>query len=198
MSLLAITKWNYDRNGLARDPKLEREMLDEEALEFKLGLIDFIRDDNLFKLEAMVEMIDAYCDFSFVYTGTIAKQISASDWIDEEKRMMYMNTYIIEGLFKHGVQIFDGNGKSVIDEANDAVIEANEAKPVKKTMHKVLKGDDWKDPKDLILDLLKARGWNDDTDAVADARAKDRANTNNGGTLEDFQAQFQEEEAPSE
>lgn len=185
MSLLEVAKWNNDRNGLVFNAELERNMLDEEAKEFQDGLKDYL-GDSLFKLEAVVEMIDAYCDFNFVYTGTICKAIAEPGWVDEEKRMTYMNTFIIEALFKHGVTIFDGNGKSVIDEAMGFVIEANKAKPINKTSGKVTKGKDWKDPKELIKQVILDRGWDEDTEAVKAKREASRAKPTVAGTVEDF------------
>jgi hypothetical protein len=193
MSLLEITKWNYKRNGLVLDRELERNMLDEEAQEFNEGLIMYLNNTSL-KLEAVVDMVDAYCDFNFVYTGTISKQIGDSQWIDEEKRMMYMNTYLIEILFAHGVQIFTPEGKSIIDSSIEYVIEANKKKPITKTSGKVIKGEDWVDPKEQIKELLISRGWNDSVDDVAKQRELQKVQSSTtGGTMEDFVANFNED-----
>ena len=169
MSLIEIAKWNYDRNGLEFDRELERDMLDEEAYEFKLGLEDYLRDDNLFKVLSVVEMIDAYCDFNFVLTGTISKAIDLFNVIPMdvyEKQMVYMNTFIIEALVKHGVKVYDKEGKSIIDYAMGYVIEANHKKCENKTTTKVEKGKDWVDPKSRIKNLLIERGFNENTEEV--------------------------------
>ncbi len=192
MSLLQVTRWNYKRNGCEMHQHLEHSMLLEEETEFKeQGLIPYLKG-GLFQLDAVVEMIDAYCDYNFVYSGTIAKaigtEVNLSDF-DVEAKMTMMNTYIIEALLEHNVTIMDVNsGKSVIDEAMGFVIEANEAKPVKRTTGKVTKGKTWVDPKERISDLLKTRGW-DDVQKTASERAeelKEDLSKPVNGTLEGF------------
>ncbi len=201
MSLLQVTRWNYKRNKCEMHQHLEYSMLLEEETEFKeQGLIPYLKG-GLFQLDAVVEMIDAYCDYNFVYSGTIAKaigtEVNLSDF-DAESKMTMMNTYIIEALLEHNVTIMDVNtGKSVIDEAMGFVIEANEAKPIKKLTgaRKVAKGKTWIDPKHRILEMLKLRGW-DDVQKIASERAKELKEDLSkpvNGTLEGFEELTEEQ-----
>lgn len=202
MSLLQVTRWNYKRNKCEMHQHLEHSMLLEEETEFKeQGLLPYL-EGGLFQLDAVVEMIDAYCDYNFVYSGTIGKAIGTEvnlSVFDVESKMTMMNTYIIEALLEHNVTIMDvKTGKSVIDEAMGFVIDANEAKPVKKTKGKVTKGAKWRDPKELILDLLVARGWDDEcktADRRADEAKESLASTvASNGTLEAFNELTEEQQ----
>lgn len=197
MGLLEITKWNYKRNKLALDVELEKAMLLEEELEFKDALLEYLDDSQLpqFSLDAVVDMVDAYCDYSFVYTGSVAKSLGTEAWFkDCEERMKFMNSYIIEALLEHKVQVMDiTTGKSVIDEAMQYVIDANNAKPVKKTKGKVAKGSDWVDPKEKIKESLLTRGWQDEAISLADQR-KEAEEAVLAGTLEDFQETYEVKE----
>lgn len=194
MSLLAVTRWNYVRNKCKMHQHLEHAMLLEEETEFKeQGLLPYL-EGGLFQLDAVVEMIDAYCDYNFVYSGTIGKAIGTEvnlSEFDVEAKMVMMNTYIIEALLEHNVTVMDvKTGKSVIDEAMGFVIDANEAKPIKKLTgaKKVAKGSTWVDPKQLILEMLVARGW-DDEQKTATQRAKEskvESTVAANGTLEAF------------
>ena len=189
MSLIEIAKWNYDRNDLECDFELEENMFDEEAYEFKIALKDYLRDDNLFKQTAVVDMIDAYCDCNFVHSGSIAKAINNFMYLnveDREKQMIYMNTFIIEALVRHGVKVYDKKGKSIIDYAMGYVIEANKNKPKTKTKDKVEKGKDWVDPKKRIEDLLDERGFNSDVEEVKRLREQEKNTKTVPGTLEAF------------
>jgi len=189
MSLIEIAKWNYDRNDLECDFELEENMFDEEAYEFKIALKDYLRDDNLFKQTAVVDMIDAYCDCNFVHSGSIAKAINNFMYLnveDREKQMIYMNTFIIEALVRHGVKVYDKKGKSIIDYAMGYVIEANKNKPKDKTKNKVEKGKDWVDPKKRIEDLLDERGFNSDVEEVKRLREQEKNTKTVPGTLEAF------------
>jgi hypothetical protein len=189
MSLIEIAKWNYDRNDLECDFELEENMFDEEAYEFKIALKDYLRDDNLFKQTAVVDMIDAYCDCNFVHSGSIAKAINNFSYLnveDREKQMIYMNTFIIEALVRHGVKVYDKKGKSIIDYAMGYVIEANKNKPKDKTKNKVEKGKDWVDPKKRIEELLDERGFNSDVAEVKRLREQEKTTKTVPGTLEAF------------
>jgi hypothetical protein len=189
MSLIEIAKWNYDRNDLECDFELEENMFDEEAYEFKIALKDYLRDDNLFKQTAVVDMIDAYCDCNFVHSGSIAKAINNFMYLnveDREKQMIYMNTFIIEALVRHGVKVYDKKGKSIIDYAMGYVIEANKNKPKDKTKNKVEKGKDWVDPKKRIEELLDERGFNSDVAEVKRLREQEKTTKTVPGTLEAF------------
>ena len=89
MSIIEIGKWNYMRNKLICDEELENNMLDEEEDEFKQGMglyFELMTSDNLFKeefvIDSVVEMIDAYCDYMYVYTGSSLKSIGTPFTID--------------------------------------------------------------------------------------------------------------------
>lgn len=170
MSIIEIGKWNYLRNGLEYNPELEQNMLDEEAKEFKDAFTTYLAlttsdayyaEDTL--LDEVVNMVDAYCDYMYVYTGTALKSIGMKA-IDASHTQSVMHSVLSEVLLTHGVRMYDGKGTlPLIEEAFQYVIEANNKKPLTKTKGKVTKGKDFKDPKVLIKELLKAKGF------VADA-----------------------------
>jgi hypothetical protein len=170
MSIIEIGKWNYLRNGLEYNPELEQNMLDEEAKEFKDAFTAYLAlttsdayyaEDTL--LDEVVDMVDAYCDYMYVYTGTSLKSIGFKH-IDASHTQSVMHSVLTEVLLTHGVRMYDGKGTlPLLEEAFQYVIEANNKKPLTKTKGKVTKGKDFIDPKALIKDLLKAKGF------VADA-----------------------------
>lgn len=158
MSLGIITKWNFDRNKLVYNEELEDAMYAEEAKEFRDALLAY-NDSPLNQLDLLVDMIDAYCDASFVYYGTVAKQIGATKLSDKNYELSIMNTYITEYLINHKVLLYPQEGMSTIEQALVYVIEANNKKPKAKTKTKIKKGGDWVDPKEQILSLLLERGY---------------------------------------
>ena len=158
MSLGIITKWNFDRNKLVYNEELEDAMYAEEAQEFRDALLRY-NDSPLSQLELLVDMIDAYCDASFVYYGTVAKQIGATKISDKNYELSIMNTYITEYMINHKVLLYPQEGMPTIEQALVYVIEANNKKPKVKTKTKVKKGEDWIDPKEQILSLLLERGY---------------------------------------
>lgn len=170
MSIIEIGKWNYLRNGLEYNPELEQNMLDEEAKEFKDAFTAYLAlttsdayyaEDTL--LDEVVDMVDAYCDYMYVYTGTALKSIGMKA-IDASHTQSVMHSVLTEVLLTHGVRMYDGKGTlPLLEEAFQYVIQANNKKPLTKTKGKVSKGKDFKDPKALIKELLKAKGF------VADA-----------------------------
>lgn len=164
MSLMQVAKWNYLRNGLVYNEELEINMLNEEEQEFKDALkMYFDSTNSLFNetacLDAVVDMVDAYCDFTFVYYGTKVKSMGTLANIDLSSKLSIMNTMLTEVLITHGVDMFQKMEAPIIEQCMSLVIEANEAKPIKKTKAKVSKGSDWKDPKQAIKELLVEKGF---------------------------------------
>lgn len=175
MSIIEIGKWNYLRNELKYNPELEQAMLDEEAKEFNdafkmyLHLItsdSYYTEDTL--LGEIVDMVDAYCDYMYVYTGTALKAIGFKH-IDASHTQSVMHSVLTEVLLTHGVQMYDGKGTlPLLEEAFQYVIEANNKKPLTKTKGKVTKGKDFIDPKALIKELLQAKGFVADAEEALD------------------------------
>lgn len=168
MSILSIGRWNYDRNGLDFNVVLEETMLREEIAEFKDGLKDYFKhtskevlpnEEDI--LDACVEMVDAYCDFMYVYTGTCIKQLGDTSVRDWSLNQSVMHSTLQEILPTHGVTMYSEKGTdiSLLEKCFKYVIEANEAKPINKTSGKVTKGKDWKDPKQLIKQELLDAGF---------------------------------------
>lgn len=158
MSLLSIAKWNYERNKLEYRAELEDAMYAEEVKEYKDGLEVYL-SNPLTKLECIVDMVDGYCDATFVHYGTIAKQLGHTKLSDRNYELSIMNTIITEILVTHKVKMYVDEGYPTIDMCMQAVIDANQAKPKVKTKTKVKKGEDWVDPKEQILSLLLERGY---------------------------------------
>ena len=168
MSIVNIGKWNYMRNGLKFDRDLETQMLEEEEAEFAKGMKDYFEQmtcDNLFKEElvtdAVVEMVDAYCDFMYVYTGTCLKSIGTECTVDYSHKQSLMNSVLQEILVTHGVKLYDKRKAELpfIEQCYSSVMDANDKKPITKTKGKVVKGSDFVDPKQQIRELLLERGF---------------------------------------
>ena len=168
MSIVNIGKWNYMRNGLKFNSELEHSMLAEEEAEFADGMKNYFEQmtcDNLFKAEAVedavVEMIDAYCDFMYVYTGTCLKTIGTDYTIDCSHKQSLMNSVLQEILVTHGVKLYDKMKAELpfIEQCYSFVMDANDKKPITKTKGKVIKGSDFVDPKQQIRELLIDRGF---------------------------------------
>lgn len=168
MSIVNIGKWNYMRNGLKFDGELETQMLEEEEAEFSAGMKAYFEQmtcDNLFKEEtvtdAVVEMVDAYCDFMYVYTGTCLKSIGTLFILDRSHKQSLMNSVLQEILVTHGVKLYDKRKAELpfIEQCYSFVMDANDKKPITKTKGKVVKGSNFVDPKHQIRDLLIDRGF---------------------------------------
>ena len=168
MSIVNIGKWNYIRNGLKFDRELETQMLEEEEAEFANGMKAYFEQmtcDNLFKEElvtdAVVELVDAYCDFMYVYTGTCLKSIGTGITMDYSHKQSLMNSVLQEILVTHGVRLYDKRKAELpfIEQCYSFVMDANDKKPLTKTKGKVVKGSDFVDPKQQIRDLLIDRGF---------------------------------------
>ena len=143
--MLDTIKWNILRNDLKFDIELEVNMLAEEAQEFKDGLIMYVKaETQKEKLDGLVEMIDAYCDFKFVLIGTYTKSLGSTFDYDAFKHQ--------EGLMEHLLDQANF-GRNLRERCYGYVLKANMMKPINKTDAKVEKGADWKDPKDRIWEL---------------------------------------------
>jgi hypothetical protein len=172
-----IAKFNYLRNELKVNRELEESMLVEEELEFKeaytayLNLI-YVQTDALPTmkdeaiLDCIVDMVDAYCDFNYVYYGSLLKFLGTGTIFDYTQKQTLMSTIVTEILINHGCKIHEQFKKPLLDKAMSFVIEANEVKPLKKTKGKVAKGKDFRDPKEDIKELILDRGFNPDMDDV--------------------------------
>ena len=183
MSLLQIAKWNYKRNNLQLNVELEENMLNEEEQEFQDALKDYIisteasdvlpefKDESI--LWAVVDMVDSYCDYTFVYYGTMVKAMGTNHIFNIGNKQSIMNTLLTEILITHNVNMFEHGKPPILDTCMEAVIEANEAKPIKKTKGKVSKGKKWKDPKERIKEILVEAGFVGDPKKALEA-LKDR------------------------
>jgi len=183
MSLLQIAKWNYKRNNLELNVELEENMLNEEEKEFQEALKDYIvsteatdtlpefKDESI--LWAVVDMVDAYCDYIFVYYGTMVKAMGTNHTFNIGNKQSIMNTLLTEVLISHNVNMFEHGKPPILDTCMEAVIEANEAKPIKKTKGKVSKGKKFKDPKEKIKEILLEAGFVADPEKALEA-LKDR------------------------
>jgi len=145
--MLETAKWNYKRGNTKFDYDLETSMLEEEAQEFKEGLemyFEALGTDND-TLPALVEMVDAYCDYKFVFNGTMFKALGTStQLVGPTIHLDYMYGILGElGLL------------SILGKAYSAVTVANNDKGSKKVNGKIQKGDSWIDPKLIIENLIK-------------------------------------------
>lgn len=146
--ILTIANWNFDRNNNNFSRELEERMLQEEALEFKEALQDYWKaTSEKDKQKAIVDLIDAYCDFVFVLYGSEYKMLGADVSIDLS-RYHNQSNYMLKILQSVGVQF------TTLDKSLEYVVEANGKKGTKKVNGKIQKGSDWYDPKDKIFDLL--------------------------------------------
>lgn len=146
--ILTIAKWNFDRKSNNFNRELEERMLQEEALEFKEALQDYWKaTSEKTKQKAIVDLIDAYCDFTFVLYGSEYKMLGADVSIDLS-RYHNQSNYMLNVLQSIGVKL------PTINKSINYVIEANNRKGTKKVRGKIQKGSDWYDPKDKIFDLL--------------------------------------------
>ena len=150
---MRIAKWNYDRGNTNFDIELEERMLDEEAQEFKDGMIMYF--DSVTAIEsradALVELVDAWCDYHFVFQGTVFKALGTSYSLD---RFKLYERFMWETLTR---QL--GITKDTLEDCLNIVIDANELKGKAKVNGKTVKGDAWVDPKELILEVLKGAGY---------------------------------------
>lgn len=153
-SYLGTIEWNEVR-GLTKtlNLKLENDMVEEEKKEFYDDYAKFKalpKGDE--KVDAIVGMVDALCDYTFVAVGTDSKAalnvLSLNDKVvlqalkdDMEKQISLMTTIITHIL---------GNYLD-LDACYGYVLEQNNKKPNKQDVNgKNTKGDVWEDPKHMI------------------------------------------------
>lgn len=154
---LGTMGWNEERHLMGLNLKLENDMLEEEKKEFWDDFKIF-RECSAgdAKLNALVGMVDAHCDYTFVAIGTDAKaaqnNTSLNDKIiinalkaDIEKQMGLMGgilTKILGNVYNPEI-------------CYNLVLEANKLKPKEKDANgKNVKGTQWVDPKGKIKDYL--------------------------------------------
>ena len=160
-----IIKWNIVRNDLKFDPDLESDMLSEESKEFMEAYKKFLTESLLpaFQIKVLVDMIDAYCDYYFVATGTKAK-IGMNNHCFKYKEatsLLYLMDNQLGFMYNILNDILGNNTYDILMKSLGYVIEANETKPTKRDEKgKVVKGDKWIDPKDKIEKLLLEKGIN--------------------------------------
>lgn len=154
---LRIIGWNRQRNGLALDMNLELMMLQEEAREF-------------FTADSLVERLQEYSDFVFVYSGTCAKYYAAKCGTVEQFRQNYEAFAELQAwardFLEYSSQMLGGelvtivkdeeSISSIINRSIKAVVRANEAKGTEKDENgKVVKGPNYVHPRDQIQAILK-------------------------------------------
>lgn len=154
---LGTMKWNEDRDLMNLNLKLENDMLEEEKKEFWDDFKIFresMAGDN--KLNALVGMVDAHCDYTFVAIGMDAKVA---------QNFTSLNDKLIINALKNDAEkqmgLMAGILTKIIGNVYDAtipynlVLKANELKPKKKDKNgKNEKGTQWVDPKGPIKDYL--------------------------------------------
>ena len=149
-----VRQWNLERNGLFYDAPLEKSMLKEEFKEY-------------LEAKTYVDRVDAWCDFVFVYLGTVAKYqyfwaTTREDTIytigyktyatrlDEfEEFFCYVTNHMVRELRAE----FICDEEYVFNTCMTFVCEANDKK--KAGSGKIKKGEDWVDPKEKIRDFLE-------------------------------------------
>jgi len=155
-------EWNMKRNKLEYDVKLERKMLHEEFREFM-------------EAETLVDRLDAFVDFMFVFIGTEAKYLySINHMINGEplahtdvQYLLNVDSYYeyMEQQVKHEVVnfLFDNEiseyfcydvAGEVITKVYEIVLEANEQKTQVGADGKITKPADFYPPEGKIQELL--------------------------------------------
>jgi len=146
---MQIARWNYKRNNTNFDPELELRMLSEEAQEFKDGMLMYFEGNTSDRLDAIIEMIDAWADYQFVMQGSIFKYLGSDksfDWYSIKVQEKYMYSILTDTL---------GLDPEMLNASLQAVIDANNAKGTEKVNGKIQKGPDWVDPKATIKQFLE-------------------------------------------
>ena len=150
---LRILDWNRDRNGLVFDGALESLMLLEEANEF-------------FHADSVVDRIDAYCDYLFVWNGTVSKFFActapAMEWQDFNTCEEYVGRTLkaMEDILFPELEMLSSARYNWNYELKNTFLEiivaANEAKGYEKDESgKVMKGADYVAPEDTIAQTLE-------------------------------------------
>jgi len=150
-----IIDWNRVRNGLEFTADLEAAMLSEEANEF-------------FHASYLVDLFDAYCDFTFVAVGTFAKFANCKyETMQGLRNRAYEMKSLEEYIFRTLTQmeiVLRGeltnpyHLKSIRNACLRYVIQANEKKGIEKVNGKIQKGPNWTPPEDNIRMHLEEIG----------------------------------------
>jgi len=151
----AIVDWNIQRNQLKWDKQLEFNMLDEEI-------------DEFFTAKALVDMMDAFVDTTFVLSGTVAKA-KENDKIDEFKEIV-TDLNLIEVMLKmYKIMTKEFNKRNRVEyklfpeellyEAFNIVIEANNQKLKVGKSGKVEKPEGFVKPEEKIYNAIKEFEW---------------------------------------
>jgi hypothetical protein len=150
-------RWNEERGLTSLNLELENDMLEEEKKEFwddYERFTEFEAGDN--KLNAIVGMVDALCDYTFVAIGTdtkVAKNILSIQnkvIVNALKSDIEKQIGLMEGILRQLL----GNVFNV-DICFNFVLEANNKKPNKQNAAgKNIKGTEWEDPKGRIKEYL--------------------------------------------
>ncbi len=152
-----IIDWNKERNALEFNISLEIKMLHEECREFYMA-------------NSVVERLQEFSDFLFVWTGTTAKygamqlddvhtfkqfnemMAELRTWVDEQVNQM--SSILNKEL--QSMELDEQQFSEVVNGAMEAVIEANENKGTEKDDNgKVKKGSNYVHPKEKIESILK-------------------------------------------
>ena len=152
-----IIDWNHERNGLKFNIDLEVKLLQEESSEFMTA-------------NTLVERVQEFSDFLFVYTGTVAKYSAVTfnkadsfqnlfqkmaevqTWAEE--RMSMMSRMVVKEL--ELLRADEDQINNILFGALKAVVEANEAKGTEKDENgKVVKGPDYVSPVTAIQTLIR-------------------------------------------
>ena len=151
----AIVDWNIQRNQLKWDKQLEFDMLDEEI-------------DEFFTAKALVDMMDAFVDTTFVLSGTVAKA-KENDKIDEFKEIV-TDLNLIEVMLKmYKIMTKEFNKRNRVEyklfpeellyEAFNIVIDANNQKLKVGKSGKVEKPEGFVKPEEKIYNAIKEFEW---------------------------------------
>lgn len=146
---LKTIKWNYDRKNIRFSRDLEESMLAEEAQEFKDGLAMILDQSSTEEQEigGLIEIIDAWCDYKFVLTGTIYKYLGCNTAINLEN-FKTQEEYMRSILYELGLD------DEFLEVCYNLVVEANTVKGSKRVNGKIQKGSSWRDPKESIREAL--------------------------------------------
>lgn len=153
-----IIDWNQKRNGLEFKMDLELRMLQEEAQEFLIS-------------ENIVEYLQEYSDFIFVYSGTLAKYYAdesttlehfrqSRDLFAELQAWAQEFLQYAGQLLSNELMLLCPNDEEklnvILNQSLEAVIKANEAKGTEKDENgKVKKGPNYRKPVEAINDIIK-------------------------------------------
>lgn len=156
-SYLGTMQWNKERGLTSLNLELENTMLEEEKKEFYDDFDNFNNSTpSEEKIDALVGMVDALCDYTFVAIGTDSKvakntlSIQNKVIVNALKSDIEKQLGLMEGILRQLLgNVFD------VDTCYNFVLEANNKKPNKQDPDgKNIKGDTWEDPKGEIKKYL--------------------------------------------